>query len=219
MCPVLESKWIFFDGGDDGEQVTRRIIEESPRYLRPGGTLYCLAMASDRVERPLEQRIREWLRAGAGEFDVAVVVRRMIDPREFAFDSLARGAGGCRRGAKMEGTFRIAARDFPSLRHDDGAAQGGRPRAIHGARRQAGRNTMRVEHQWLLDWETAAASQTEAVFEHGVDGFAYCELLTLSRMNERRLGAEGYNLASGQPFRMEMKIDPGSLICLRDAMG
>ena len=32
--PVLEPKYVFYDGGEDGEQVTRRIIQELPAYLR-----------------------------------------------------------------------------------------------------------------------------------------------------------------------------------------
>jgi len=103
--PVLQSKWIFFDGGEDGERVTRRIIEHAPHYLRPGGALYCLAMASDRADRPLEVRIREWLEPKQREFDVAVVVRRMIEPQEFAFNSLARGEAGAAPARRWKELF------------------------------------------------------------------------------------------------------------------
>ncbi|MCX6630450.1 MAG: class I SAM-dependent methyltransferase [Candidatus Solibacter sp.] len=36
--PTLSPKWIFYSGGEDGEQVTRGIVEGLPLHLRDGGT-------------------------------------------------------------------------------------------------------------------------------------------------------------------------------------
>jgi len=64
---------ILADGGDDGEQIFRRIIEELPQRLNPGGTLYCVTMATDREEGDLQDRIRQWLGASQDQFDVFLV--------------------------------------------------------------------------------------------------------------------------------------------------
>lgn len=37
--PVLSKAQIFYDGGADGEQITRRCVEALPRFLKPGGRL------------------------------------------------------------------------------------------------------------------------------------------------------------------------------------
>ena len=82
--PVLRPKWVYQDGGEDGEQIVRRCIEGIPDHLQAGGLFYLLAMGSDRDENPWERRIRSWLGENEGEFDVGVFVVRTLDPDEFA---------------------------------------------------------------------------------------------------------------------------------------
>ena len=204
--PALESKWIFYSGGDDGEHVTRRIVAQLPRYLRPGGTLYCLAMASDRKDNPLEQRVREWLGTEHGEFDIAVVVRRTLEPHEFAFDSLVRSedAGQARRWKELFETRGIVALSYAMIMIQRKAA-GREPFTL---RRQTGAKTGRAEHEWLLNWETQAATNPETVFDMRLRAEKHCELRTLHSLEEGDWEPVGYMLAIGEPFRMEMKIDP-----------
>src|ERR1700688_2432957 len=71
--PVYRPQLIFDSGGQDGEQIVRRIIEGLPRYLRPGGQFFALTMGTDR-ERLFERRLRDWLGEAEGEFDVAFTV-------------------------------------------------------------------------------------------------------------------------------------------------
>jgi SAM-dependent methyltransferase len=61
---------IFKEGGDDGEFVTRAIIEGLPRYLRRGGQFHCLCAGTDREEGRYEDRIRRWLGEAEDEFDI-----------------------------------------------------------------------------------------------------------------------------------------------------
>ncbi|MGA3127071.1 MAG: class I SAM-dependent methyltransferase [Candidatus Korobacteraceae bacterium] len=84
--PVLRPKWVYHDGGADGEDITRRIIQNLPEFLRPGGTFQCHTMASDR-ELALEQRIRQWLGEVQAEFDVLLVIWERMDPVKFAVAS------------------------------------------------------------------------------------------------------------------------------------
>ena len=81
--PAFETLYVFRDGGADGEQVTRQIIEGLADHLRPGGTCFCSCMMTDRVSGPVEQRLREMLGPVAAEFDVVVAQSRTYDPITF----------------------------------------------------------------------------------------------------------------------------------------
>lgn len=202
--PALESKWIFYSGGEDGEHVTRRMIEQLPRYLRPRGTLYCLAMASDRKGRPLEDRVREWLGSEHAEFDIAVVVRRSLDPHEFAFDSLVRSddPGMARKWKELFEAREIVALSYAMIMVQRHAA-GRQPFTV---RRQTGSKTGRAEHEWLLDWESQ--SDPIAVLQMRLQASEHCVLQTSNRLEASDWEPVSYSLATSEPFRMEMKIDP-----------
>ncbi len=75
--PVLRPAEIYYDGGEDGEQLTRRIVEGLPQHLNPGGRLYCRTLGTDREEGPFEQRLRGWLGG------MVVVQRRETKRRVF----------------------------------------------------------------------------------------------------------------------------------------
>ena len=92
--PVLNRAQVFYDGGADGEQVTRRIVMGLPRYLRPGGRFYCLAQGSDRAGAPFEQRVRAWLGEEQSEFDVMVIVRQPQSPADAAMQYAVKSKGG-----------------------------------------------------------------------------------------------------------------------------
>lgn len=66
-------KMIFRDAGGDGEEISRRLIQELPGYLRPGGVYVHLSTGSDREDARFEQRIRRWLGDASGEFDVMLI--------------------------------------------------------------------------------------------------------------------------------------------------
>ncbi|MGH9593489.1 MAG: methyltransferase, partial [Bryobacteraceae bacterium] len=42
-----KSRYVYADGGEDGETLIRRAISEAPQHLAPGGILTCTSMASD----------------------------------------------------------------------------------------------------------------------------------------------------------------------------
>jgi len=87
--PARESKVIFRDGGEDGEQITRRVIEGLPVHLRPGGRFYCRCLATDRTDEPLERRIRGMLGPGEDAFDVVVVASMARQTGAYFYSLLA----------------------------------------------------------------------------------------------------------------------------------
>lgn len=68
--PSVKQEYIYRDGGEDGEQITRAIIEGLPDHLAPGGVFHCTCIISARRNAPAAQRVREMLGAQADEFDV-----------------------------------------------------------------------------------------------------------------------------------------------------
>ncbi|GLC25007.1 PqqD family peptide modification chaperone [Roseisolibacter agri] len=77
--PTLAHEYDYRDAGEDGEQVTRSIVQGLPEHLRPGGRCSFTAALSDRRGQPTVQRIRAWLGAAADEFEVVVMRRRDWD--------------------------------------------------------------------------------------------------------------------------------------------
>ena len=87
--PALEQERLYRDGGQDGEQITNRIVAGLPSHLREGGRFYGYCLASDRQNSSAEQRFRDLLGAAAGEFDVVVVAPQGYRPAEYYSQLLA----------------------------------------------------------------------------------------------------------------------------------
>jgi len=81
--PTDKDGMVYRDGGPDGEQVLRGVIEGLPRHLRPGGRCYCMTMATDRQNNSVERRIRGWLGDTEQDFDVMLVAYTIQSPAEF----------------------------------------------------------------------------------------------------------------------------------------
>ena len=89
--PALSHRFDFRDGGADGEQVARRIVEGLGAHLRAGGRYVMRAALSDRRGAPIAERVREWLGPGGEAFDLVVLENGEYGPME-AYRNVARGA-------------------------------------------------------------------------------------------------------------------------------
>jgi len=181
--PVYRPNLIFDSGGQDGEQIVRRIIEGLPRYLRPGGRFYGLTMGSDR-QHPFEQRLREWLGPAEHEFDVAFINRITRTPREWAAESVIGKNGSVADIAEWRSFFdnlHVSALVYGLVMIQRRAKN----RPVFTVRRQIGTQTGPAEHAKLFEWETAvvtrepswilglrprAAPGTRLHVEHNLDG-------------------------------------------------
>lgn len=218
--PVLHPAQIFYDGGADGEQVTRRCVEALPRFLKPGGCFYCQAQGSDRKDAPLEQRVRGWLGEQHTDFDIAVVERRAQAPKDAAFIYALKSRGGfdtvdlmleslARLGVEsMAYGLIIIQRKLDSRRE-------------FTVRRASGQRTSREEIAWLLRWETFAATIPSAV--EGLRGMIpiarpSLELRTLYRLKAGDLAPDQFVLHTDDPFSVDCKVEPwvGFLLPLCD---
>lgn len=93
-APALADPQIWRDGGSSGEAVLQGIVAGLPQHLLPGGTFCTLAVGMDMGQQPFEQRLRGWLGAAQGEFDLLFAVEREWTPRQLAADLAARHDSG-----------------------------------------------------------------------------------------------------------------------------
>lgn len=88
--PVLRPKYIYHDGGEDGEEIMRRACAGMVDHLNPGGMFYMVGMGSDRAGIPFEHRIRQWLGASQSDFDIAMISFWSLSPEELISKMVAR---------------------------------------------------------------------------------------------------------------------------------
>jgi carbamoyltransferase len=216
--PVLRPKWIYHDGGEDGEQIMRRVVAGLPEYLEPGGLFYMLAMGSDR-ELPFERRVREWLGEAADEFDVAVFPSRLLEPEDFAVRAALKSqtaADDVREFKRLFASVGVKSLVYAALflqRRES-------PRPVFTVRRQTVKGTGTSEMMAAIELETML------VQPDGCDRILGSRPVANPRTELRvvhRLVAEGWEasehvLQSAHPFSMEARTDPWApyLIALCD---
>jgi methylase of polypeptide subunit release factors len=218
--PVLKNQLIFQDGGDDGESILRRVVEDLPRYLQPGGRLYCSSMGSDRFQEPFEQRIAEWLGGARGEFDVAVIVRSVRDPQDYAVRDLLRGTGDVAELKQWEALFRgkrierLVYANIVIQRHAEA-------RPAFTIRRQMGRGFASQELQWMLDWETAATRPDvfHKILSSRLRAPSHTELHTKHELAGGDWKPAAYSLESPYPFESKADVEAWSAFLVGHAQG
>jgi SAM-dependent methyltransferase len=91
FVPATGENMAYRDGGDTGEEVTRRVIEGLPAHLRPGGTGVILCVARDTAEQTFEQRVRDWLGSNKDEFDIVFGLEKVLTVEEVVESMRKRG--------------------------------------------------------------------------------------------------------------------------------
>ena len=150
--PSLEQKYIFRDGGDDGEQITRRIIAGLSTYLRPGGRFYCTCILTERTDAPIEKRVRGMLGAQESEFDILLLTYRSFDPTDYYFKLALQGRASLQEVVQRHEIFQSLSVEqiiYCSMvieRH-------GAVRPSYTARRQVGQGVGTKEVDRLMAWK------------------------------------------------------------------
>jgi SAM-dependent methyltransferase len=91
--PSLSDRLIYRDGGETGDKLLRRIVEQLPEHLNSGGTFHALSIGMDTTEAPFETRVREWLGPAGSEFDIVFAFGSSMVPEEFARSLVTRASG------------------------------------------------------------------------------------------------------------------------------
>ena len=202
--PTPRQEYIFRDGGEDGEEITRRIIAGLPEYLEPGGRFYCTCMATDRRDAPLEHRVRETLGDQSAEFDVVVLQRGVIDPGHYYAQ-----AAIARRMSLDEATERTESLDrlgVEQLVYGSIVVQRRRsPREVFTVRQQVGPETDAGAIEWLLRWHTMIHDPAMAgdLLEVKPIASDRIELRVVHRAHEGQWQADTCSVAARYPFVAE----------------
>jgi SAM-dependent methyltransferase len=214
--PVYRPHFVFDSGGQDGEQIVRRIIEGLPKYLRPGGTFYALTMGSDRAQ-PFENRLREWLGQAANEFDIVFVVRRTLSPRDYSADAVVKHRGSVEDIAGWWELFKqwgVEALAYGYVIIQRRAA----PRSVFTVRRDAGPKTGPAEVAWLVDWATTALD-TDNLLESKPRARAGVKLQVEHSFKDGAWQQESFRLESDYPFHAILQAEPWTANLLTLANG
>ena len=187
-------KITYRDGGKDGEQIFRRIVEGLPRFLRPGGTCYALLMATDREGEAFEQRIRRWLGESAGEFDIAMVCDVAQDPVEFLRNAqkIAREEKEYRRILYRETKTSAVLYGSVAIRRK---LEPGPP--VVAARTFAGKTLSGNDLDFLLKWTAAVAAPggTEISGMRARRWGRIANWWSIHRVRDGRLAGRGFRIA------------------------
>lgn len=207
--PVLRPAEIYFDGGEDGEQLTLRILQGLQQHLSPGGRLYCRTLGTDRAEAPFEHRLRAWLGDAEGEFDIAVFVSKNLDPVRFATDSAIRRSTGQSEMNQWKALFeRLRVKEI--LTGMIVVQRRETKRRVFTIRRSLAPNVDSGATEKVLRWETELASghSLEKIFGMRPIASPRAELLVRHRIEGGDFKAQDFTLTNDYPFLMDCKVQP-----------
>lgn len=209
--PTLQTAEIYYDGGQDGELITSRIVRKAPEFLAPGGRLYCLTMGSDREGEVFEQRIRRWLGGEGERCNLTLVARRFVNPSQFALSSALQAHGGTTQADQWKALFeqqRIRSLVYGLIVLEKQAADP-RGQAFTARRAIGGQSTLR-ETEWLMAWEAAAkdSAMLARLLESRPRASERFELRVTHRIVEGDLVPAAFQLAIEYPFSLECAVPP-----------
>jgi SAM-dependent methyltransferase len=218
--PVLEPKYVFYDGGQDGEHITRRIIQELPVYLDERGLLVCVSLGSDRVDDPFEQRIRSFLGDRHEEFDVALFVRSEMEPATQALNDVVRGRGSVEQvqiWKQVLQKLKIVSFVFGGIfiyRH-------GEKRKGYTIRRTMAEKAGLPEIEKLMEWEChVARGEDTSNLQHSLlKAASDCRLTANYTLRDGNWVQESQKLFTDTPFKMQLEAPEWTLQLLSECDG
>ena len=195
-------KIVYRDGGKDGEQIFRRIVQGLPEFLRPGGTCYALVMGSDREGETFERRIRKWLGEHGEQFDILMGCDFAQPPSEFLPTSKTPEERTYRQGLYEQTKTTAVVYGSVVMRRKK------RPGPAVTMRMFLGAKATGKDLDFLLDWKAAAAAPDIAAKlwnlrpRLGADG----EMRTIHRVRDGQLIGEEFELHTNGAFASKGKV-------------
>ena len=218
--PVLRDRFLYRDGGNDGEQIIRRVVENLPAHLEPGGLFYLMALVSDRESETFEQRVRRWLGDAHTEFDIANFPINSVEPDEYAARAALHGDRPPEAAKEFQRLFKtlgVTSMIYVVLlvqRRTD-------VRDSFTVRRQ-GRTTTPISSMlWLLEFETSirTPSGIERLLETRVRANRETAFRVTHKLGDDGWDVSEYMLQATQPFSMEARVEPWAAHLLATAHG
>jgi SAM-dependent methyltransferase len=207
--PVLQTAEIFYGGGEDGEEITKRIIAELPARLKPGGRLYSRTLGTSRPGINFENRIREWLGERQQEFDVALFTLQTFEPRQFALEETLNKNGGREQFALWEKLFmKNAVRELVLGIVVIQRIVGRRP--AFTIRRTIRSGTPLSALEWAMRWEEQLQMEdaTQMLLRARPVANPGTEILVRHVLRDGQISQESFTLTIEQPFATDCKVQP-----------
>jgi SAM-dependent methyltransferase len=210
FVPARNSAVIFRDGGEDGEQLVRRVIEGLPVYLRPGGLFWASFMISDRVGEMAEGRIRSWLAPCDAEFDIALAIDSRNTASQTIAHSVLNGVGTVEEIHYFGELWRQNRTEY--LIHASvlirRRAQGSAERPAVTVRTQAGKGFGAGHLDWLLDWNAAQFRPgfEESFLESRPALAPACEVRATHRLERGAVVSEEFTFEADGPIRVACRV-------------
>jgi len=205
--PSKRQKYVFREGGEDGEQILRAIVQQAPRYLREGGRFYCVVMGADREGESFEDRIRKWLGEDEREFDAVLVSDSLKTPAEHltfavAQDLVTEEDVQFLRDLWVSNNTEYIFRGPILLRR----YSGGRPSVT--ARTQAGTHLRREDLEWLLEFESSIRAEggLSRLLEARPKVSPTCEMIVRYREQSGTLAPAQFNFEAKDPFKVGCQV-------------
>jgi SAM-dependent methyltransferase len=207
--PARNDQMIFRDGGPDGEQILRRIVEGVPRFLRPGGRFYTVATAADCEGQAFEDRLRLWLGENAAEFDLVLVAHTQRRPKAVALDAFLGGSTApedirYRHEMWERRKTKSVVHCSVLLRRHEGTLRAFTERVSKG------QGCTRAHVEWLLEWGTAVRDDTfrDGLMESRPSLSPYAEMSVIHRVRDGGMVPEVFSLRCTRPFHAERRLPP-----------
>jgi methylase of polypeptide subunit release factors len=204
--PALETEFVFRDGGEDGEQVTQRMIAGLPDHLIPGGQFFCECMLTERDGATLEQRLRSMLGTASEDFDLVVAQGRGLDPFHFFADQAKAGYSPFERLAQLSDSLErlgIEQLVFCSLLFQRRSTD----RPVITTRRLLSPLTRGADLQWVLRWMVATAgwdtTDSRRLLSSRPRTLPHTELRSRSMLHDGQWSVDECQLVTLAPFAVE----------------
>ncbi|HEY7895260.1 MAG TPA: methyltransferase [Gemmatimonadaceae bacterium] len=203
---AVEQTMIYRDGGPDGEQFTRALLRGLPEFLEPGGRYFMTCVATDRVNAPLEQRVREMIGDSNAEFDVVVAERATRDPVEY-FRAVAKGGESTVQDSKAKIAAYAAIQAEKLVYASMAIERHASARTPFTARRSVGGAQIGAALEWQLDWVRLRESPEFAA--RMLDSRVHCLEGVQIRSDQRLVGGswnvERLEVSVETPFRTSVE--------------
>lgn len=207
--PDAGKKLLFRDGGEDGEQIFRRIVQGLPRYLKPGGRFYCVTTATDRENETLQDRIRGWLAEDGSEFDVILVATEVGKRPATVLEAVVKAKGKLGQlgdRSELYERLKVTAIFYGTVVIERVV----KPRAVATARTLKSIKAASEAVEWFRNWEKAAAQPSlAAALQRSRPKLApELQLHVIHKPGESGLEPSEFTLKTKYPFVVTVNVEP-----------
>jgi SAM-dependent methyltransferase len=207
--PARETRMVFRDGGADGEQILRGIVEGLPRFLRPGGRFFAMVTAADCQGEAFEDRLRRWLGPAQAEFDLALASYTLTAPADVAATALLKRTTPVEEILYRQDLWKQRQVQFlffgaVTLRRHSA------PRPAFTTRVQTGEGFTPRHIDWLLEWGAEAHDPEcrQRLLDLRPALSPNAELAVFHRVHEGRFVPQALSLRAKSPFDTECVVPP-----------